>query len=176
MVKLITRLCFAASLACSPGIVANPAPYAGDAGNDIKALTAEEQAALRVGKGMGFAKAAELNGYPGPAHILELASELHLSDAQLDATRRLFARMQKAAQADGAALIEAERVLDRLYAKGIATAENVDAQLAQIEALRAHLRGVHLNAHLEQSALLTPDQRSRYRELRGYGTSTHSGH
>ena len=34
---------------------------------------------LRAGRGMGLALAAELNGYPGPAHVLELADKLDLA-------------------------------------------------------------------------------------------------
>ena len=34
---------------------------------------------LKAGRGMGLALAAELNGYPGPSHVLELADKLKLS-------------------------------------------------------------------------------------------------
>jgi hypothetical protein len=141
----------------------------------IKALSADEQATLLEGKGMGFAKAAELNGYPGPAHVLALKPELGLSAQQIERTRELFARMQQEARADGAALIEAERALDRLYASRAATVAKVNEQLARIEATRAHLRGVHLNAHLEQTGLLNAAQIARYSELRGYSME-HTGH
>ena len=143
---------------------------------DVKSLSADEQSALLAGRGMGMARPAELNGYPGPAHVLELALQLELSAAQLEQTRELFARMQEAAQADGAALIEAERRLDALYASKTATVRNVRAQLGRIERIRAHLRGIHLDAHLEQAALLTQDQRARYAELRGYSDHSHAGH
>ncbi|MGH7485986.1 MAG: hypothetical protein ACREMY_10365, partial [bacterium] len=46
-------------------------PYAGQQSREIKALSQEEAAGLLAGKGMGFAKAAELNGFAGPAHVLE---------------------------------------------------------------------------------------------------------
>jgi hypothetical protein len=36
---------------------------------------------------MGMAKAAELNGYPGPRHVLDLSPELHLTDAQTKLVR-----------------------------------------------------------------------------------------
>jgi hypothetical protein len=48
-------------------------PYAGSHTRDIKALSAQEAADLRAGRGMGLALATELNGYPGPLHVLELA-------------------------------------------------------------------------------------------------------
>jgi hypothetical protein len=57
-------------------------PYAGMQTRPIKALSAEQVADLKAGRGMGLAMAAELNGYPGPAHVLELADKLDLSDQQ----------------------------------------------------------------------------------------------
>jgi Spy/CpxP family protein refolding chaperone len=159
-----------ALLAC----VANAtSPYAHQADAPIKALTAEEQSALLDGQGMGFAKAAELNGYPGPKHVLELSGELGLTESQRTATQALFERMRASARAEGAALIEAERTLDRLYATRTANRDAVNAQLGRIEALRARLRGLHLDAHLEQAALLSPHQIARYAQLRGYGAGQH---
>jgi Spy/CpxP family protein refolding chaperone len=148
-------------------------PYAAQAGAPIKALTAEEQSALLDGQGMGFARAAELNGYPGPKHVLELADRLGLSESQREATQALFDRMRSAARSEGAALVEAERVLDELYASRSATTVTVNAQLARIESLRAKLRGLHLNAHLDQAALLSRHQIVMYAQLRGYGATSH---
>jgi hypothetical protein len=166
----VTELGILCALFCGVPFAAygEPSAYAGLEHADIKALSADEQATLLEGKGMGFAKAAELNGYPGPAHVLALSAELGLSEQQVERTRELFARMQKEARADGAALIEAERALDRLYAARTATVAKVNEQLARIEATRAHLRGVHLNAHLEQNGLLNAAQIARYSQLRGY--------
>jgi hypothetical protein len=148
-------------------------PYAGQEKADIKALSAAEQSALLDGQGTGFAKAAELNGYPGPKHVLELSEQLALSRTQHEATQALFERMREAAQVLGAELIAAERALDTLYASRTATAALVDAHLTRIEALRARLRGVHLNAHLEQAALMSRHQVALYARLRGYGASGH---
>lgn len=52
------------------------APYAGIARRSVKALSDREISDLRTGRGMGLALAAELNGYPGPAHVLELAERV----------------------------------------------------------------------------------------------------
>ena len=155
---------------------AEHSPYAGQHHAAIKALGADEQAALLAGQGMGFAKAAELNGYPGPMHVLQLADALELTAEQKRDSKALFERMRAAAQIAGASLIEEERTLDRLYASKAATREAVDAQLTRIEAVRARLRGVHLHAHLEQAALLTPAQIQRYAESRGYGPVRHGSH
>jgi hypothetical protein len=56
-------------------------PYAGMQTRSIKALSTQQIDDLRTGRGMGLALAAELNGYPGPAHVLELSERLALSPA-----------------------------------------------------------------------------------------------
>ena len=63
-------------------VLAADAPYAGQQMRTIKALSDDDIAALRKGEGMGMAKAAELNGYPGPVHVLALAGQLGLTEAQ----------------------------------------------------------------------------------------------
>lgn len=169
-----------AVLAAALAQAAAPSPYMGEQSRPIKALSADETTALLAGKGMGFAKAAELNGYPGPAHVLELASELQLSDAQKARTQALFAAMEAKAVALGRALVEEERGLDRLFAEKAATQESLAAALARIGELQAKVRGAHLDAHLAQARILTPEQTAKYAELRGYGRaggeSEHAGH
>lgn len=169
----LSRCTATVALALLASAIHATSPYAGQADASIKALTAEEQSALLDGQGMGFAKAAELNGYPGPKHVLELAGELDLTTSQRAATQALFERMRASARAEGAALIEAERTLDGLYASRTATRASVNAQLARIENLRARLRGLHLDAHLEQAALLDRHQVAMYAQLRGYGAGRH---
>ena len=65
-------------------------PYAGMQTRSIKALSDQQIADLRSGRGMGLALAAELNGYPGPSHLLELADKIGLSDAQRNSARSMF--------------------------------------------------------------------------------------
>src|SRR5262245_59605560 len=89
-------------------------PYAGQESRAIKALSPQEISDYLSGKGMGLAKTAELNGYPGPAHVLELAAQLHLTAEQQAKTGVLFQKMQARAIALGKELVEAERALDRL--------------------------------------------------------------
>ena len=96
-------------------------PYAGEEGRDIKALSAQDLDAYLTGKGMGFAKAAELNGYAGPKHVLELAGELALTPEQRTQTQALFAAMQTKAVALGRQLVDEERKLDRLFANASVT-------------------------------------------------------
>ena len=65
-------------------------PYSGEEVREIKSLSPNEVTMYLTGAGMGLAKAAELNRYPGPMHVLELASELELSDEQRAKTQKLF--------------------------------------------------------------------------------------
>jgi hypothetical protein len=157
-----------------------PAPYAGQQSRAIKALAPEEIRDYEGGKGMGFAKAAELNGYPGPAHVLELAAKLELSAEQRERTEALFRRMEADAIAQGRRLVEEERELDRAFAERSVTPASLAEATRRLGELQARLRQVHLEAHLEQVALLTPPQVRRYVELRGYGASAgakpHAGH
>ncbi len=148
-------------------------PYAGEERRAIKALAPEQIEGLRAGRGMGFGRTAELNRYPGPMHVLELASELKLDEKQLEATRSIHARMKERAQSAGARLVEAEGDLDRLFREGAITEANLKNALEKIGRLQAEVRGAHLQAHVEQRALLTPEQVDRYVELRGYGKGHH---
>jgi Spy/CpxP family protein refolding chaperone len=164
---IVTLACALAPLAHA----ASPSPYAGQQAREIKALSSAEQADLLAGKGMGLAKAAELNGYPGPAHVLELAADLALSAEQRERTQTVWQAMDARAKTIGQQVIDAERELDALFASKQVTRERLAAQLDRIGALQAQLRVVHLEAHLEQVRILTPEQTSRYAALRGYSSA-----
>src|SRR5215831_2804972 len=69
-------------------------PYAGLQERSIKTLSEQQIADLNAGRGMGLALAAELNGYPGPIHAIELAEQLHLSPEQVSKLRMLFEAMK----------------------------------------------------------------------------------
>lgn len=169
------------ALACTAALVATAiaspphkghAPYAGQESGAVSALSAEEIDGLRAGLGLGLAKPAELNGYPGPLHALELAAELRLSEEQTRAIRATYETMKANAKALGAKYIEAERSIDDAFRSG-GDAAAVATRVAAAERLRAELRLVHLTAHLEITPLLTPDQRLRYAAMRGYGAGQH---
>jgi hypothetical protein len=57
-------------------------PYVGQETRDIKALSQQDIDDYLNGRGMGYAKAAELNHYPGPRHVLDLAHTLALTPEQ----------------------------------------------------------------------------------------------
>jgi hypothetical protein len=151
-------------------------PYAGQQARQIKALSDEDIAALRKGEGMGMAKAAELNGYPGPAHVLGLATQLGLTPNQLQQITAIFERMSAAAKPLGGELIAREQVLDQFFARGEITPDRLAIETAAIGELNGRLRSVHLAAHLETRALLRSDQIALYQHLREYGDPASAPH
>ena len=148
-------------------------PYAGEEAREIKALSASEVASLREGAGMGLAKAAELNRYPGPMHALDLADALRLEPGQRSNLQALLESHKAEARALGALVLERERELDGLFATRAATPETVDALVRAIADAQARLRASHLKAHLATAAILTPAQVDRYQALRGYSGHAH---
>lgn len=168
MTDFTKTIAAAAALAFSAAAIAQTGTYAGEQQRSIKALDARDVAALRQGQGMGFAKAAELNGYPGPMHALELAEPLQLSPEQRAATRRLMDEHKARARDLGEAIVQAEATLDRLFAERQATPERVLEATQRIASLQARLRAEHLTTHLAQTALMSSAQALRYAELRGY--------
>jgi hypothetical protein len=143
-------------------------PYSGLQDRAIKALSEQELEDLRAGRGMSMALAAELNGYPGPLHTLELARELELTPEQEQQTRQLFTRMQEEARRLGEDLVAAEAELDRLFREREATPESVHKASLDAATLRGQLRSTHLLYHLEMMAVLSAEQVERYNTLRGY--------
>jgi hypothetical protein len=147
---------------------AAPSPYAGEQTRTIKALSESDIAQLLNGHGMGLARAAELNSYPGPRHVLDLADDLRLTPGQVADLNRLFDAMKAAALPLGRELIERETELDRLFVARTATAGSVRTLTVEIGRLQGELRAVHLNTHVATVAVLRPEQINRYDELRGY--------
>lgn len=179
IVRLIAGGIAAVILVIAPGMAAQDkaqAPYAGQDQRDIKALSAQDVADLLAGSGWGFAKPAELNGYPGPAHVLEAADQLALSDDVRKAVQDVFDGMNAEARRLGSEYVAAEQALDELFASGSADTSKIDELTARAADLRAGLRAVHLKAHLEVLPLLSRHQRMIYAQIRGYGNGGHTDH
>lgn len=167
-------------LGASAATAETAAPYAGWQQRDIKALSAQQIDDLAAGRGLSLALAAELNGYPGPRHVLDLGSELGLTEDQRAAFEQLFQQMQAEAQRLGAAILAAEAALDHAFRSGRAGEASLRDELAALAALQGELRYTHLRSHLAAKALLEDAQVARYNQLRGYvagGSATsHGGH
>ena len=162
------RLFVIAVLAATGVAHAQHQPYAGQQSRDIEGLSAQELEQYRAGAGMGYAKAAELNHFPGPMHVLELADKLGLSAVQRTTTKRLMDDHKAEARAIGAKLVDAESRLEALFRGG----KVGPAELAQAVAAAARVQGEyrlsHLETHRRMRALLTDEQVKRYDTLRGY--------
>lgn len=151
-------------------------PYAAQhAGVDdphLRHLTRAQIEGLQSAKGLGLAKPAELHGMPGPMHVLELAEQMGLTDAQRAATEASFARMRERAIPAGLRVLEAERRVGGLMAAKPRAIEG-DAARALDDASAAwrDLARIHIEAHAEMMTILTPEQVAQYSELRGYATA-----
>jgi Spy/CpxP family protein refolding chaperone len=161
-VAVFALLLFSCAAAVAQG------PYVGMQTRTLKALSPEQVGDLIAGRGMGLALAAELNGYPGPSHVLELADKLELATDQRDRVQALFNSMKSEAQPLGSKLIEQETNLDSLFATRSITPESLKAATAAIADTQGTLRETHLKYHLATAEILTAPQMRRYAELRGY--------
>jgi Spy/CpxP family protein refolding chaperone len=173
----------AAALAAGPAVAAEhhaPAahdhqPYAGFADRAVKALSEDERQALLSGQGFSQALAAELNGFPGPLHVIELAAALELSEDQRSQVEALFRSMTAEATALGAEVVEEEAALDSAFASADIDEARLTEMTERIGVLRGRLRAVHLKYHLRTRDLLSPHQVASYNRLRGY-VAAEGGH
>lgn len=171
---LVACLSFGLLLSTMSG--SEESPYVGLEQRAIKSLSADQIASLRQGEGMGFAMAAELNGYPGPKHVLEMGEEIGLTPLQREEAQLVFDRMRASAIELGEAIVAGEAELDRLFSSGTIDGRMLSEQVASIAALQGELRTVHLAAHLEIADLLTAQQVESYVRGRGYHSGTTEKH
>ena len=146
-------------------------PYAGEESRQIKSLADSDIDDLLNGRGWGLAKAAELNGVPGPKHLLEMSSEIELSPEQVAAIKAVWSEMNAKAKSLGARYVELEKTLNDEFAAGHMSVGRLETLLNDISAVRTKLRFTHLAAHLESSPILTAKQLEQYNALRGYADS-----
>lgn len=145
-----------------------PSDYAGMQTRDIKALSPEQVADLREGKGMGASLPAELNGVPGPLHVLQLEARLNVTPEQRLQLERITADMKTQAQRLGDDIVAAEGSLDAAFKSGTADEAFIRTTTARIAELQGQLRAVHLIAHLKTRQVLSDQQVVAYNEARGY--------
>jgi hypothetical protein len=135
-------------------------PYREEQTSEIRGLSEREIRELREGLGMGLARAAELNGYPGPRHLLDAveAGQMHLTPEQLQAVKRLFDSMSARAREFGEKILGEEQALEAAFRQGSITEPDLQRRVARIGQLQADLRLAHLRTHLETKKLLTDHQ------------------
>ncbi len=158
------------------GVVANPcqaqenhvSKYAGQETRSIKGLSDDDIDALKRGTGWGLAKVAELNGVPGPRHVLDMKTEISLDEAQIAAITGLYEEMKTKAISQGEIFIALEQELDKHFAEGTITDSILRSSLDAISEARSKLRYGHLAAHLQTVDILSMNQVVTYNKLRGY--------
>ena len=143
-------------------------PYAGMQNRAIKSLSDNDINELQRGGGWGLALAAELNGMPGPSHLLELKDKIPLASDQVDKTQVLLNEMRKAAIPTGERLIAAEKALESAFASEKVDEPSLRRLIAESESARSELRFIHLSQHYKTVQFLKPEQIKRYNILRGY--------
>lgn len=144
--------------------------YAGEEKRAIKSLSVTDIEELQSGKGWGLAKAAELNGLPGPVHLLEMKTEIDLSADQIRSIEDIYRMMKQKAIPLGLELIELEKELNHHFANRTITDDLLRQILKRIAQTHKNLRYVHLSAHLKTPDILSSEQITLYNELRGYSS------
>jgi Spy/CpxP family protein refolding chaperone len=145
-----------------------PSKYAGEESRKIKSLSASDIKELRNGGGWGLAKAAELNGVPGPSHLLEMKTEIPLTQEQVEATTSIYTQMKTSAIQQGEQLITLEQKLEHLFQSGSIDPKSLRVSLENIAKARMELRYTHLASHLQMQKILSAKQIVTYNVLRGY--------
>lgn len=153
-------------------------PYAGQEHRKIKALSEQEISDYMNGRGMGTSKAAELNRYPGPRHVLDHARQLGLSQQQTAKTQEIYDAMSNESARIGRQIVQKEAELEALYVTQQADAENTQRIVRELANLQAEFRLAHLNAHLSMRQVLSSQQIAAYDRVRGYDSTKpqHDGH
>jgi hypothetical protein len=158
--------------ATDPEEAARAAAHAAEAareGTGIPALSEAQAASYLEGEAMWQASVAELNQYPSPRRVLELAEALELAEGQRRATTELHEETRREAIRLGGELVALEQRLNRIFAWNQATEDNIAKIVLDIGALQAQLRLTHLMASIRQKSLLLEEQVTHYDELQGRG-------
>ena len=152
-----------------------PSNYSELLETEIRGFSPDQVDGYRTGKGLGMALPAELNGYPGPRHVLDLAEDLELTSEQLAEVQLLYDEMLPQAVELGEEILTREANLELAFRAGTIDEASLQVQLNELGALYAQLRFVHLSTHLETLDILTQHQVYLYNNLRGYA-QTESAH
>ena len=142
--------------------------YAGQENRTIKSLSPYDISELQRGGGWGLAKSAELNGVPGPSHLLEIKEEISLDPAQVESITKIYDQMKVHAIRQGKNLIALEQGLESHFSNRTITEPVLRSSLEAIAETRMELRYIHLVAHLKTPGILSEGQIKKYNTLRGY--------
>jgi len=139
----------------------------------IKSLSPEDVKSLQTGTGDAFggmAKLAELNGYPGPRHVLDLANELKLSNEQEAKITTIYDNMKKKAVDLGQKIVNVEKIANGEFINETITDSQIKQLIFKSSEIYGQLRYAHLSTHLKMLDILSPEQVNLYNNLRGYSS------
>lgn len=155
-----------------PALAQDPlnSPYRRHAEAGLRGLDEKEIADLKAGAGMGLARAAELNSYPGPRHVLDAIEQRKLtaSREQRERIQQVWNTMNGDAVRVGAKILAEEHQLEAGFRSATMTEADLRSRVAAVAALQGELRAIHLSAHVMTRQILSDAQIARYNELRGY--------
>ena len=146
--------------------------YIGQEQRVIKSLSESDIEELKTGQGWGLAKAAELNGIPGPRHVLDMGSQIELTLSQVEKIQHFSEVMQKDAIKWGQDLIEAEKSLNQFFIDNKTNFDSLKSRIMEASHALFELRFVHLKSHLQTAEVLSEQQINMYNTLRGYNSDT----
>ncbi|MEL6527492.1 MAG: hypothetical protein AAFQ07_17460 [Chloroflexota bacterium] len=177
IIVLIALLVVILAVATAQDVTPTPSDYVDLQFTEIRGLSTEQIEGYQIGAGLGFALPAELNGYPGPRHVLDLAVDLELTSTQQVAIQALYDDMLPQAIELGEQILAQEEAIELAFRDGTVTDIFLQESLAEAGRLESELRYVHLSTHLATIDILTEHQVRQYNVLRGYDAeSDHSGH
>ena len=136
----------------------------------VLAATAGSAQAQHGGYAGQESRDIELNHFPGPMHVLELAEQLALSEEHLAMTRKLMDQHKREARSIGTELLDAERALEALFRQGSPDEAALARAVREAAALQGDYRLSHLETHRRMRAVLTDEQVKRYDALRCYSS------
>lgn len=149
--------------------------YIGQESRITKSLSSEDIESLETGTGDAFggmAKLAELNGYPGPRHILDLEKELGLTTVQKENITIIYNDMKREALKLGQEILQIEKTANELFANKSISDSELQRLILKSAENYGKLRYIHLNTHLKMIGILSQEQIILYNTLRGYNTTT----
>ena len=149
--------------------------YIGQESRIIKSLSSEDIESLETGTGDAFggmAKLAELNGYPGPRHILDSEKELGLTTVQKENITIIYNDMKREALKLGQEILQIEKTANELFDNKSISDSELQRLIKKSAENYGKLRYIHLTTHLKMIGILSQEQIILYNTLRGYNTTT----
>ena len=148
--------------------------YIGQENEIIKSLSSEDIESLETGTGDAFGsmtKLAELNGHPGPRHILDLGKELGLTTVEKEYIIIIYNDMKREALISGQEILQIEKTANKLFANKSISDSELQRLIIKSAENYGKLRYIHLTTHLKIMDILSQEQIILYNTLRDYNTT-----